>query len=114
MAVMERPMTITDEMIAAGRHAWDCNMGGDPKAVLRAIYLAMRSSAPPVMGMEEMVERGVAGFRREGAALWLERNPGEPLPGDPDEDELAALRRLVTAILEASRLLSTPLVTGRE
>jgi hypothetical protein len=49
---------ITDAMIEAGRHAWDCNMGADPKAVLCAIYLAMQAARqPPSQVPAEDVER---------------------------------------------------------
>jgi hypothetical protein len=91
---------ITDEMIAAGRHAWDCNMGGDPKAVLRAIYLAMRSSAPPVMGMEEMVERASEAYA-DATDYYVKFHRGL---SSPSADRI---RKGIRAALEASGLLST-------
>jgi hypothetical protein len=64
---------------------------------------SMRSSAPPVMGMEEMVER---------CARAIESGSGNPDTFAGTVSDTA--RRDARVVLEASGLLSTPLVTGRE
>jgi hypothetical protein len=83
-------------------------------AVLNAAH---RSSAPPVMGMEEMVERAARALAKADgkdpdAPAWVEGYGNRARTfGICWRDQYAAKAR---AALEASGLLSTPLVTGRE
>jgi hypothetical protein len=77
----------------------------EPNRIARDVRdaLTMRSSAPPVMGMEEMVER---------CARAIESGSGNPDTFAGTVSDTA--RRDARVVLEASGLLSTPLVTGRE
>jgi hypothetical protein len=134
-----QPMTsspITDEMIAEWKRLEKAfhdnlpNQGecGDPshgKALCQFLYdnsetireALMRSSAPAVMGMEEMVERAARALAKADgkdpdAPAWVEGYGNRARTfGICWRDQYAAKAR---AALEASGLLSTPLVTGRE
>jgi hypothetical protein len=113
MAVMEKPMTnspITDGLTGSMsllRQLVEADIKRDGETcstmvragLLRDVLdLAMRSSAPPVMGMEEMVAKMRSAFM----SGWLTRHSSEEQPE-------AAFQ----VYLEAHGL-STPLVTGRE
>jgi hypothetical protein len=115
MAVMEKPMTsspiteierLRDILRRVEPHldaivCYASTMGEhEPNRIARDVRdaLAMRSSAPPVMGMEEMVAKMRSAFM----SGWLTRHSSEEQPE-------AAFQ----VYLEAHGL-STPLVTGRE
>jgi hypothetical protein len=89
-----------------------------PKLLDLIEALSSKNELPSsVMGMEEMVERACRGFEAKAKAIFAakceieERNPGID---EMSEEHRAAFYESMAAALDASGLLSTPLVTGRE
>jgi hypothetical protein len=112
---------ITDEMIARIEAEIEFQeIRNDPPGTFATVrisdlrtLLAMRSSASPVVGMEEMVERAVE-WRLSKSINDHIRLCGNPLSPELGEKWRADIRADVVGLFEASGLLSTPLVTGRE
>jgi hypothetical protein len=106
---------ITDEMIEAAKAELFGRGIVDTFSIKAALEAALRSSAPPVMGMEEM-ER-----LREIAAIADELVNGDGLytVAYADTPKLCVRERKDGSdpharLCDALKALSTPLVTGRE
>jgi hypothetical protein len=99
---------ITDEKLNGlwlHRHDFTEAEWAEIAPILLGTLVAMRSSAPAVMGMEEMVERLMQRLKREAANRnsAYDRFGMDNTPQSVDPE--------LFALLDA---LSTPLVTGRE